>query len=72
VLRYFPLTLLSFCVSFKAPLVSVIVHQDALLLTTVTVGCTRVLVPALSVTRNITVQAPGLALMVLLMSLRFR
>lgn len=72
VLRFFPLTRLSFCVSFKAPFVSVIVHQDALLLATVTVRCTWVLVPALSVTRNVTVQAPGLALMILLMSLRFR
>ena len=56
----------------RAQLAAAIGYQDALLLATVTVRCTWVLVPALSVARNVTVSAPGLALMILLMSLRFR
>ncbi len=55
ILRFFRLARLSLCVSFEAPFVAGIGHQDALLLATVTVRCTWVLVPALSVTRNVTV-----------------
>ena len=75
---FLTLTRFNLCVSFEAPLVASIGHQDALLLATVAVRCiwvlvlVLVLVLALSVARNVTVSAPGLARMILLMSLRLR
>ncbi len=60
-LRFFPLTRLSLCVSFEAQFVAGIGHHDALLLATVTVRCTWVLVRVLvlvlapSFARNVTV-----------------
>jgi hypothetical protein len=68
---FLTLTQFSLCVSFEAPLVASIGHQDALLLATVAVRCIWGLVLVLSVARNVTVSAPGLARMILLMSLRF-
>ena len=70
---FLTLTQFSLCVSFEAPLVASIGHQDALLLATVAVRCIwgLVLVLVLSVARNVIVSAPGLARMILLMSLRF-